>query len=150
MILKIGRICIYSLQIYLMRLIEWLFWVFTFIIFYSYIGYGILLWLLIKIRSVFKKQVPIKDEIFYPHVSLIIPAFNEEDFIKEKIDNTAALDYPEEKLQIIFSTDGSTDNTPSIIKEYSRFVLMHNDERKGKIAAMNRAMRTITHPYVIF
>src|SRR5688572_5192512 len=150
MILKIGRICIYSLQIYLMRLIEWLFWIFAFIIFYSYIGYGILLWLILKIRSLFNKSVNKKNDLFYPQVSLIIPAFNEEDFIREKIQNTLSLDYPADKLQIIFSTDGSTDRTPDIIKEFPRLRLMHNLERKGKIAAMNRAMKTIADPYVIF
>jgi cellulose synthase/poly-beta-1,6-N-acetylglucosamine synthase-like glycosyltransferase len=133
-----------------MRLIEWLFWLFAFIIFYSYIGYGLLLWLLIKFRSLFKKTNNKKKDFFYPHVSLVIPAFNEEDFIREKIDNTLSLDYPADKLQIIFSTDGSNDRTPEIIKEYARFHLMHNSERKGKIAAMNRAMKTITNPYVIF
>jgi cellulose synthase/poly-beta-1,6-N-acetylglucosamine synthase-like glycosyltransferase len=87
---------------------------------------------------------------FFPHVTLIIPAFNEEDFIRQKIENTLSLEYPVDKLQVIFITDGSSDRTPEIVATYNQFTLMHSDERKGKVAAMNRAMNVVKTPYVIF
>ncbi|MFL5789338.1 MAG: glycosyltransferase family 2 protein [Flavisolibacter sp.] len=134
-----------------MNTIEFFFWLFVLVVFYSYLGYGILLWVLVKFKSkVKKKNIVSNTENFVPAVTLIIPAFNEEDFIQEKIENTISLDYPKDKLRIIFITDGSTDRTPEIISGYGDIKLMHSDERKGKVAAMNRAMKMVDTPYVIF
>ncbi len=85
-----------------------------------------------------------------PEISLVVTAYNEESIIKEKILNTLSLDYPEDKLKIIFITDGSTDSTPYIIGSYPRITLLHHSERKGKLAAMNRVIEHINTEYVIF
>ncbi|WP_431214322.1 glycosyltransferase family 2 protein [Puia sp. P3] len=85
-----------------------------------------------------------------PAVTLIIAAYNEEDFIREKIANTLALEYPEDKLQIIFITDGSSDATPTLARGYDRITVLHRPERKGKVAAMHRAMQQVTTPIAIF
>ncbi|HEX4850734.1 MAG TPA: glycosyltransferase family 2 protein, partial [Puia sp.] len=76
--------------------------------------------------------------------------FNEEDFIERKIQNTLQLDYPSSKLQLIFITDGSTDQTPTIISLHSQIILLHEPERRGKMAAMSRAIKSVTNDYVIF
>lgn len=134
-----------------MTAVELLFWILITIVFYAYLGYGIGVWGLLSLRSLFKsKQRSTEITIFQPPVTLVIPAFNEEDFIAQKIKNTETLDYPKELLKVVFVTDGSSDNTPSIIAGYPQFILMHSEERRGKVAAMNRAMKTITTPYVIF
>lgn len=86
----------------------------------------------------------------WPAVTLVVALFNEEDYVDEKVKNTFELDYPEEKLQILFITDGSTDSTPQKIQKYPRIKLMHKDERQGKTMAINRAMAEVTTPFVVF
>jgi len=128
-----------------------LFWIFFFVVFYTYLGYGMLIWLLNSIKRYFSKAA-LKADVpgFEPSVALIIAAYNEEDYIQDKIKNTLALDYPAEKLGIYFITDGSDDTTPDIIKNYPRLTLLHQPARRGKAAAMNRAMDFIKEPFVIF
>lgn len=131
-----------------------IFWASLFIIFYSYIGYGILLWTILRIKSVFssKSREPGagKPEPAWPAVALVVAAYNEEDFILQKIENTLALDYPKDKLELIFITDGSNDNTPAIISRHPGILLLHQPERRGKVAAMNRAIQHVQAPLVIF
>jgi cellulose synthase/poly-beta-1,6-N-acetylglucosamine synthase-like glycosyltransferase len=126
-----------------------LFWISLFIVFYTYLGYGILLYVIVKLKRIFgrKKPAPID---FEPHVTLVVSAFNEEDFIDAKIQNTLELNYPREKLDIIFITDGSNDRTPDIVRNYEGIRLLHESERKGKGAAMNRAVHHVKTPVVIF
>ncbi len=125
------------------------FWVSFSIIFYSYIGYGILLYVLVSIKKIFRgKNIPAS--IYEPSVTLVVAAYNEEDFILKKLRNTEELDYPSEKLQVIFITDGSSDNTTNLISQNSRFELLHQQERRGKVAAMNRAIHFVKAPIVIF
>ncbi|CAL1518080.1 glycosyltransferase family 2 protein [Chitinophaga sp. MM2321] len=126
-----------------------LFYISFFILFYNYAGYGLLLFVLIKIKRLFAGKNP-QTGIFEPAVTLIIAAYNEEDFIAEKIANTLALDYPAGKLQLLFITDGSTDRTPDIIAQYPSIQLLHQPGRNGKTAALNRAMQQVTTPVVIF
>jgi poly-beta-1,6-N-acetyl-D-glucosamine synthase len=127
------------------------FWVSLIIIFYSYIGYGMLLWLLVQVKRLFiKRSVPPLPDQALPRVALVIAAYNEEDYIRDKIINTRELDYPEDKLEVIFVTDGSGDRTPDIVREYSFIRLLHQPERKGKIAAVNRAMAYVESPLVVF
>lgn len=131
---------------------EIIFWISLFIIFYTYLGYGFILYLMLRIRRIIKGKRP---EIFYgwddlPTCTLLIAAYNEENFISEKIRNTLALEYPEGKLEVIFITDGSTDRTPDILKEYPQIKLLHQTERKGKVAAMHRALAYVTTEVIIF
>lgn len=131
---------------------EIIFWISLIIIVYTYLGYGFILYLMLRIRRVFYGQRP---QVFYDHdqmptCTLLIAAYNEESFITEKIRNTLKLEYPEGKLEIIFITDGSTDNTPNILKEYPQIKLLHQDERKGKVAAMHRAMEHVKTEIIIF
>ena len=133
-----------------MTVIKIIFWVSLFIIGYSYIGYGILLFILVRIKRIFVKPKALTESTYEPSVTLVVAAYNEEDFIQTKMDNTLQLDYPEDKLEVVFITDGSTDNTPGIISRNARFRLLHQPLRKGKVAAMNRAIDFISSPIVIF
>jgi len=114
-----------------------IFWFFVISIFYTYLGYPMLLTLLARFRS-----KPKTNPATYPEVTLLIAAYNEEDVIKDKIENTLLLDYPKEKLQVIVAADGSDDGTAQIVQQYvSQGVeLSHIPERQGKMAAINRAM----------
>jgi poly-beta-1,6-N-acetyl-D-glucosamine synthase len=128
-----------------------LFWFSLFIITYSYIGYGILLFFLTRIKLLFVQARVQSDSIgvFEPEVTLIVAAFNEEDCIEEKIRNTLLLDYPRQLIKFIIITDGSTDQTALIAGRYSEVQVLHQPQRRGKVAAMNRAMQFVSTPYVI-
>jgi cellulose synthase/poly-beta-1,6-N-acetylglucosamine synthase-like glycosyltransferase len=120
------------------------------IVFYSYIGYGVIVLLLVKLKHLFYNPRAMTPDDFEPEVTLVVAAFDEADFIDEKIRNSLALDYPAGKLHWIFITDGSGDRTPDIIKNYPQILLLHLPERRGKVAAMNRAIQFVETPYVIF
>ncbi|MEO6287702.1 MAG: glycosyltransferase family 2 protein [Dyadobacter sp.] len=130
---------------------EILFWISLFVVFYTFLGYGILLYILVRIRRIFKgKRIPPSLDQDFPTLTLIIAAYNEESIIEEKISNTLGLSYPKEKLKLIFVTDGSTDRTPDLISTYSEIKLMHKPERSGKILAMHRAMHEVDSDVVVY
>ncbi|RYY58704.1 MAG: glycosyltransferase family 2 protein [Chitinophagaceae bacterium] len=126
------------------------FFISLFLLFYSYLGYGILLAVFLKIRKVFSTRKKTPEFPVLPPVTLIIAAYNEEDFILRKIKNTLELDYPEGMLTVMFVTDGSTDGTMDIISRYPSLTLLHQDGRSGKVAAMHRAIGFVKTPYMIF
>jgi len=121
------------------------------IVFYSYIGYGILIYLFLKLKHLFSIRSPTPLlSAFEPEVTLVVSAYNESDFIEHKIKNSLELEYPSGKLRWIFITDGSDDGTPEIIQKHNEILLLHQAERKGKVAAMNRAIKHVKTPYTIF
>ncbi|MBN9299906.1 MAG: glycosyltransferase family 2 protein [Filimonas sp.] len=128
-----------------------LFWLSLFLVFYTFFGYGILLYILVKVRGIVKGKRPIAAPgDFTPTLTLIIAAYNEEASMEEKIQNTLALNYPADKFQIIIVTDGSSDNTPAIVARYPQIRLLHKPERTGKIAAVHRAMDTVNTEVAVF
>jgi cellulose synthase/poly-beta-1,6-N-acetylglucosamine synthase-like glycosyltransferase len=124
-----------------------LFWSSLFFIFYAYLGYPLLLMLLSLIKS-----RPVKKGDVTPSVSLIITAHNEEARIREKLENTLALDYPRERLEIIAASDGSTDETDTIVQSHeSRGVrLVRAAQRNGKEAAQKLAVQAASGEVLIF
>lgn len=134
-----------------METLKILFWIFLFIIVYTYVGYGILLFAIIKIRRFFKigKKLEI-DRTYEPEVTLFIAAYNEKDYVAAKMKNTLSLEYPKEKINIIWVTDGSDDGTPDLLQGYPNTTVHHLDARNGKIGAMNRGMEFVKTPIVIF
>ncbi|MGN6419697.1 MAG: glycosyltransferase family 2 protein [Pseudobacter sp.] len=135
----------------ILTIINFIFWFSLGLIFYSYVGYGILVWILVRIKNLWKKPAPLyQDEESLPRVALIVAAYNEQDFIEQKIANSFELDYPKHKLDLVFITDGSNDLTPDIIRNHNNILLLHQPERRGKVAAMNRAIRQVEAPVVIF
>lgn len=128
---------------------EIIWWILLFIVIYSYVGYGIVLLILVKIKGLIK-AVPVYNKEFLPAVTLVIPSFNEEDIIQQKAINSLALDYPSEKFRILFITDGSTDNSHSLLETVEGVEVTHNERRAGKSAAENRAMSLVDTPIVVF
>lgn len=127
-----------------------IFWASLFIIVYTYIGYGFLVYLILIFKRRFFKSKKQEETDSLPTCSLVIAAYNEEELIQQKIENTLILSYPKELLKIYFVTDGSSDKTPEIVKRYSQFTLLHQDERKGKVVAIDRAMDFIDSEVVVF
>lgn len=128
-----------------------LFWISLFVVFYTYVGYGILLCMLVKIKEFFSKpaihQISPAD---FPYVSLLIAAYNEEKIVDEKMSNCFELGYPKDKLKIVWITDGSTDSTNEKLSRYSNAEVLFEPKRGGKTAALNRAMNFINTDIVIF
>jgi biofilm PGA synthesis N-glycosyltransferase PgaC len=132
-----------------------IFFISFFLIFYAYLGYGILLFILLKIKRLFSKKRNDYDPNFLPEVTYIVAAFNEEDWIGEKIKNSFEFDYPKDKINFFFVTDGSDDSTPEVVKNYATLKghdlqLFHQPERRGKIAAVERVMKFVNAPITIF
>lgn len=120
---------------------EILFWTCIALLFYTFIGYGALLWFInLFIRP---KKLPNLEEAQLPYVTVLIPAWNEEQDIVEKIENTIHLYYPSHKKQIIVITDGSTDQTPELASRFEAVTLLHRPERAGKVGALNRAKQFV-------
>ncbi len=126
------------------------FWVLIFIVFYAYAGYGIVLYTLVKLKRIVKGGTTFHNPDFEPDVTLFVAAYNEKDYVKIKVENSLALDYPEKKLKLVWVTDGSDDGTPELLKSYPRIEVHHQPERAGKIGAMNRGMKLVNTPIVIF
>lgn len=135
----------------MIHLLYYIFWICLSIIFYNYVGYGILLFVVTRIKRLFtrKKKSHLLNEQL-PEVTLVVAAYNEEAVIREKIANCLSLNYPREKLSFLFITDGSTDSTAAVIRQYPRIHLLDGPERKGKTAALNRAMQYVSAPVTIF
>ncbi len=129
---------------------ESLFFVLLGVVFYTYLGYGILLVLLVKIKRLFVKQNTQFNAVFYPTVSFIVPCYNEIDVVEDKIKNCLALDYPKDKLEIIFITDGSTDGTDTLVSQHEGVKLLHDTARGGKSAAENRSLQHATGEIIVF
>lgn len=129
--------------------LESIFWICIFIVFYSYFGYGIVIYIIVKIKNAINKKT-VFDESYEPEVTLIVPCFNEAEYIEDKIQNSLSLDYPTSKLKLIFISDGSSDDTHERIKKYPTVIALHEDKRSGKASAMNRAMKFVTTPIVVF
>ncbi len=128
---------------------EAVFWISLIVLFYSYIGYGLIIFLLNNIRVLFSGTLkPSQTE--KPPVTMVISAYNEANLLQQKISNTLAIDYPADKLTIIFVTDGSSDNSAELISKFPSIQLMHLPERRGKSAAVKRAMQQVKTPIVVF
>ncbi len=126
------------------------FWILIGLVVYTYVGYGILLRFLLALKRLFKPRKYNFDASFEPHVTLAIPAYNEEDFILKKAKNCLQLDYPRDKLRILFITDGSSDNTVKLLEQVEGVEVIHEDRRAGKSAAENRVMQFVDSPVVVF
>jgi cellulose synthase/poly-beta-1,6-N-acetylglucosamine synthase-like glycosyltransferase len=124
-----------------------LFWLSVGIILYAYAGYPLLVTLLAQLRAKERPYPPI-----LPSLTLLIAAYNEEEVIAAKLENSLALDYPRDRLQILVTADGSSDRTPDIVKQFAdRGVeLNHRLQRQGKMAAINRAMPKARGDVVVF
>jgi poly-beta-1,6-N-acetyl-D-glucosamine synthase len=133
-----------------MTLIEILFWTFITIIFYAYFGYGILLYGLVRIKEIVLKSYTIINPSFEPTVTFIVPCYNEIDILESKVTNSLELDYPSDKLQILFITDGSNDGSPILLEKYSEIEVLHDTIRRGKSAAENRSVTHAKGEIIIF
>jgi poly-beta-1,6-N-acetyl-D-glucosamine synthase len=126
-----------------------LFWIGVALVIYTYVGYGAIIYILNKLIGR-KKITDNQADDFYPQVTLMVAAYNEEFFIESKITNSLGLDYPHEKLNLWVVADGSTDRTIEIAQRYPSVKTFYAPERMGKIHAVNRVIKLVKTPIVIF
>ena len=114
---------------------------------FAYVGYPLFVFALARLFA-----RPVKTSAELPPVSLIVAAYNEAPLIAEKVRNSLALDYPTDLLEIIFVTDGSDDGTDGVVAEFESdgVRLLHSAERRGKSAAINRAVPFASHDILVF
>ena len=122
------------------------FWMGVFLVFYTYIGYGMLLWVLVKMKrfvkgKAVKAALPADEDL--PDVTFMVCAYNEQDVVDMKMENTLQFDYPHDKLHIMWVTDGSTDATNDRLSRYPGVEIVFSPERKGKTAALNHGISMV-------
>jgi len=124
-----------------------LFWIFVGLILYAYFGYPMLITLLSKLKPIERVS-----QEGTPSVTLLIAAHNEGAVIGQKLDNSLVLDYPPESLQILVAADGSDDDTVDIVNSYAErgVELSYHPDRRGKLAAIGRAMEVVRGDIVVF
>ena len=116
-------------------------------IFYAYAGYPLLVWLVSRVRP---KNV--KRGNFEPFVTILITAYNEEKDIRGKLEDTLAIEYPREKLEILVASDGSSDKTDAIVKEFANrgIKLFRQEGRVGKTFTQNKAVEQSAGEIILF
>lgn len=131
-----------------------IFWLCLALVVYTYVGYGAVLYIILKVKNIFfrRETTPILplDPQLLPDVTLMICAYNEADVIEEKMQNIRALNYPQDKLCVMWVTDGSSDNSNEMLQAYPEVKLVYSPERKGKAAAMQHGLQENKAEYVIF
>lgn len=126
---------------------EWLFWICVAFIAYTYFGYPVVLQVIASFRP-----RPVRRGDYTPRVTIIIPCYNEEKRISEKLDNTLRLDYPREQMQILVASDASSDGSDDVVRSYAGqgVTLIRLEERQGKHFAQGRALESADGEIVVF
>jgi cellulose synthase/poly-beta-1,6-N-acetylglucosamine synthase-like glycosyltransferase len=115
------------------------FWLSAGALVYTHLGYPLVLWVLVHAPGVehfIRNEGVTTGDLEPPQVSLIIPAYDEEEVIAAKVANALALDYPRECLQVIVASDGSTDATAERARAAGADLVLELPAG-GKVAALN-------------
>ena len=127
---------------------KWVFWMSATFIAYTYLGYPLWLW----IRSRWWRK-PVRSGPYIPFLSIIMIVRNEEKVLPRKLRNLLDLNYPDESLEIVMVSDGSTDSTNQILSEHTanpRVRVILNPQQQGKAAGLNAAMSSVRGEIVVF
>ena len=111
-----------------------------------------LLYVLVRLKECFRQTPPppLPADCMLPELTLFITAYNEEDVVDDKMRNSLSLDYPADKLHILWITDGSNDRTNERLSHWPQATVLYQSQREGKTAALNRGIRSVTTPLVVF
>lgn len=124
-----------------------IFWLSAAALFYAYVGYPLFVYL---VSLAFPKKIKRAD--LEPRVTLLITAYNEENAIRAKLENSFLIDYPKDKLEILVASDGSTDRTDEIVKEFAArgVKLFRQEGRVGKTITQNNAVERSAGEIILF
>lgn len=117
-------------------IIEILFWIGIGIVFYTYLGYGIRIIPYGQDQGAVRKTPVPPPSRAAAEATLLIAAYNEEAIVASKMVNCRQLDYPADKLRLVWITDGSNDNTNERLKEYPEVTVLYQPRRQGKTACL--------------
>lgn len=126
-----------------------IFWVAAGLILYTYLGYPILL----SLFTAGRRQPTYPPPEILPTISLVVAAFNEERVLGGKLENSFALDYPEDRLQVIVVSDGSTDGTDEVARGFEGrpgYLFLRQEHNAGKTTAQNAGVRVATGDILVF
>ncbi len=126
-------------------LAESIFWIGVAVPLYAFAGYPLALRALGLMIHRQVRKAPIR-----PPVSLLIPAYNEARVIRRKIENSLALDYPADRIEIVLISDGSTDQTVDIARSMDGVRVMALPDNRGKVAALNAAVPNLRGEIIVF
>src|SRR5512141_228545 len=129
-----------------MKIFGLIFWFCVLFIAYVYAGYPLILATLARLRGRREHY-----ESLTPQLSMLVAAYNEQNVIAAKLENTLSLDYPPECLQIVVAADGSDDRTAEIVETFAErgVELSYDARRRGKMAAINRALPKLRHEILV-
>jgi cellulose synthase/poly-beta-1,6-N-acetylglucosamine synthase-like glycosyltransferase len=140
----------------------YVFWACLFLVFYTYLAYPCVLFVIYAVAQASadlrylttrrdRRRHAMRDTDL-PPVTLVVPAYNEEAHLKDKLANVQALDYPRDRLQVVFVSDGSTDRTNEILQsvDVSICETLLLPQRSGKANALNQAVRVARHGILVF
>jgi len=127
----------------------------VFMVVYTYLGYGVVVWGLVWLRRrFFSGSRPKRNDNYFPEVTLVVPAYNELDYLPEKLQNCLDQDYPKDRLHLLFVVEGSNDGSAEYLEQFKATIplleVIGGSERLGKVEAMNRAMKHVRTPITIF
>ena len=134
-------------------MLQFVFWTCISLVLYTYIGYAILIYILARLFPypiAMKERAQNNDGNELPPLTLFITAYNESEIIPEKMLNCLELDYPKDKLNILWVIDGSTDDSRELLTKYPMIKIVSSAHRKGKTAAVNHGMENVKTPIVVF
>ncbi len=126
------------------------FWVCLGLVAYAYLGYPLLIWLTSRF---FRREAPAEHErdADLPSVSLLVSAYNEEAEIRKRVESALMMDYPADRLEIVIASDGSSDATAAIVREYAGHGvrLLDYRQRRGKPSVLNSGFDQVTGEIVL-
>lgn len=129
-----------------MSILKVVFWLCLILVFYTYLGYGMLLWLLVRVKRLVRGRAVVADlppDEELPPVTFMVCAYNEEEVVDMKMRNIRELDYPSDKLRVVWVTDGSSDHTNERLSAYPDVEVVFSPARRGKTAALNHGLSVV-------
>jgi cellulose synthase/poly-beta-1,6-N-acetylglucosamine synthase-like glycosyltransferase len=129
-----------------------LFWILAGLVAYAYVGYAALLWLAVRVTGRRPRAVLPGEPSRLPRVTVVLPAHNEADWLRRRLENLLALRYPRDRLEIVVGSDGSTDATAEIARSFGERGVRVVDApaRRGKTAILNEMVGVSSGDAVVF
>lgn len=126
---------------------KWVFWISVGTVLYTYLGYPLVLCL----RSRWSAR-PVRSAANLPPISIIMAVYNEAHTLPDKLHNLSQLDYPEDHLEIVIVSDGSTDGTNELLRQCAHVKLraIVLPEHKGKAIALNHGIEAARGEVLVF
>jgi len=127
--------------------VEHLFWIGALLLVQTYVGYPIEMALLARLAP-----KPVKKAPQTPPASIVMAVYNGAELLPAKLDNLLALDYPSGRLEVIVACDGCSDASARLVRDRAdaRIKVLEFDERRGKAACLNDAVRAASGEILVF